>query len=356
MAKGNKRGGGPKKDQLAVVGRSVSSLVNAEDATEVEILNTPVMSARPDADHDDDDDDDEDEDDEEDEIERRLVAEMQAEKTKVTSTAIYNKDAMVKLAKELDLSAKFKWVETLDTSSHVLELENAHDDLKREVAFYNQTLASVKDAKDRLLKEKIPYKRPEDYFAEMLKSDAHMARVKDKLIFEQKKMNAVEERKKSQAHKKVAKELQSQKVKERLKEKNDTLDAVKQWKKRKNTNAASAVGGVDDDESFEQMLEGAGSSSKRPRGNDDKKAGDRNNRDKKNFKREAHNKKFGSGGKTKLSHKKNDKKSTNDFSSFSRGRNNEGVGKRGKGGKPPAAKSRPGKVSRGKSVQKRGRK
>ncbi|ETW08302.1 hypothetical protein H310_00920 [Aphanomyces invadans] len=349
MGKGSKRGG-QKKDQLAVVGRSVSSLVNVEDATEVEILNTPVMSARPDGKHSDDDDEEEDEDDDEAEIERRLVEEMQAEKKKANTTTIYNKDAMVKLAKELDLSSKFKWVETLDTSSHVLELENAHDDLKREVAFYNQTLASVKDAKERLLKENIPYKRPDDYFAEMLKSDAHMARVKDKLIFEQKKMNAVEERKKSQAHKKVAKELQSQKAKKRLKEKNDTLEAVKQWKKRKNTNAASAVGGVDDDESFEKMLEGAGSN-KRPRD-----AADKGGRGKKNFKREAHNKKYGSGGKTKFTHKKNDKKSTNDFSSFSRSRNNEGVGKRGGGKKPAGAKSRPGKVSRGKAIQKRGRK
>jgi len=88
-----------------------------------------------------------------------------------------------------------------------LELENVHDDLKREVAFYNQTLASVRFARDRLKRENIAYKRPEDYFAEMLKSDAHMAKVKDKLIYEQKKITAVEERKKSQAHRKVAKEV-----------------------------------------------------------------------------------------------------------------------------------------------------
>ncbi|KAF0693859.1 Aste57867_15201 [Aphanomyces stellatus] len=352
MAKGNKR---QKKDQLAVVGRSVSSLVNAEDATESEILNTPVMSARDDA-KDSGDDSEDDEEDEEAEIEARLVAEMQAEKASANATAIYHKEAMLALADELDLSKKFNWVESLDTSSHVLELENAHDDLKREVAFYNQTLASVKDAKERLLREKIAYKRPEDYFAEMLKSDAHMARVKDKLIFEQKKINAVEERKKSQAHKKVAKELQSQKAKERLQEKNDTLDAVKQWKKRKNTNNASGVGEKDDDGSFEQMLEG---SNKRKR--DDDKAGPNKKR---NFKREAANKKFGSGGKNKFTMKKNDRKSVNDFSQFKLGRNNEGVGKRGggKGGAPKGGSGgakggkRPGKASRSKAVQKRGRK
>ncbi|OQS02771.1 rRNA-processing protein EBP2 [Thraustotheca clavata] len=343
MAKGRT---GKKKsgDALAVVGRSVSGLVSADVASEMEILNTPVMSSR--RDEDDANDDEEEEEDDEEEIERRLVEEMEAEKAaaKSENANTYNKDAMLKLAEEMDLKQKFAWVETLDTCKYPLELSNAHDDLKREVAFYNQTLSSVKDAKQRLLKEKVPYKRPGDYFAEMLKSDAHMARVKDKLIYEQKKIAAVEERKKSQAHKKVAKELQSQKQKQRLQEKNDTLEAVKQWKKRKNTNNSGGKVVEDDDGSFDKMLEGAG---KRKRDNDDHGA---NKRPKVNKKREAHDKKWGSGGKTRMD-KKNSKKSTNDMSSFSRSRNNEGVGKRGaKGGK------RPGKMARSKATQKRGRK
>ncbi|OQR98146.1 kinesin-like protein [Achlya hypogyna] len=341
MAKGNKKKSG---DNLAVVGRSVSKLVSAEEASEMEILNTPVMSAR--REDDSHDDEDEEEEDDEEEIERRLVEEMEAKKNATSEeSAIYNKDALLRLAGELDLKQKFAWVETLDTCKFPLELTNAHDDLKREVAFYNQTLASVKDAKARLLKEKVPYKRPEDYFAEMLKSDAHMARVKDKLIYEQKKIAAVEERKKSQAHKKVAKELQSQKAKQRLQEKNDTLDAVKQWKKRKNTNNSGGTVVEDDDGSFDKMLDGA---NKRKREGDDR--GD-NKRPKVNKKREAANKRWGSGGKTRAD-KKNSKKSTNDMSSFSRARNNDGVGKRA----APKGAKRPGKMARGKNNQKRGRK
>ncbi|EQC41911.1 hypothetical protein SDRG_00766 [Saprolegnia diclina VS20] len=339
-----KKGSKKAKDSLAVVGRSVSKLVSAEAASEMEILHTPVMSARRDDDSHDDDDDEDEEDDEE-EIERRLVEEMQSKAAAETS-AIYNKDAMLRLANDLDLKQKFAWTETLDTCKVPLELSNAHDDLKREVAFYNQTLASVKDAKARLLKEKLPYKRPDDYFAEMLKSDAHMARVKDKLIYEQKKIAAVEERKKSQAHKKVAKELQTQKTKQRLQEKNDTLDAVKQWKKRKNTNNSGGTVVEDDDGSFDKMLDGAANKRKRD-GDDGRDA----KRPKVNKKREVANKKWGSGGKTRAD-KKNSKKSTNDMSSFSRSRNNEGVGKRNaapKGGK------RPGKMARSKTNQKRGR-
>lgn len=40
--------------------------------------------------------------------------------------------------------------------------------------------------------------RPDDYFAEMLKSDKHMAKVKDKLIVEKQRMQAFEQRKKAQ--------------------------------------------------------------------------------------------------------------------------------------------------------------
>jgi rRNA-processing protein EBP2 len=357
---------------LAIVGRSVSSLVNLEEATEIEILNTPVLSSRREDGEDAATDDEEENDDsEEDALEARLVEEMSAMKNSNTNSAtagkaevaIYNKEAMLRLADEMDLqkSKNFSWVETLDTCKIPLELTNAHDDLKREVAFYNNTLLSVKHAKERLLKEStVPYKRPSDYFAEMLKTDAHMARVKDKLIYEQKKIAAVEERKKSQAHKKVAKVLQSQKAAQRLQEKNDTLEAVKQWKKRKHldtSSSSSSMGGrnrrhaADDDEdgSFEKMLANA-SSNKRPKTTKSSPI---------NHKRVAANKKWGSGGKTTKDMKRNDQKSTNDFSSFNRQKNNEHVGKRsfhaGKAGskqKQQKKQQRPGKMARAKNHQK----
>jgi rRNA-processing protein EBP2 len=45
------------------------------------------------------------------------------------------------------------------------------------VAFYNNALEAVNLSKAQLRKEGIPYKRPNDFFAEMVKSDAHMAKV-----------------------------------------------------------------------------------------------------------------------------------------------------------------------------------
>ena len=70
------------------------------------------------------------------------------------------------------------WLETLAvTSTERLELDDAEDDLKRELAFYNQALSAVKMAQTRLEKLGVPHVRPDDYFAEMVKSDKHMLKV-----------------------------------------------------------------------------------------------------------------------------------------------------------------------------------
>jgi len=49
-----------------------------------------------------------------------------------------------------------------------------NDDLSRELAFYKQALEAVQEARTRLLAEGIPFSRPSDYFAEMIKDDEHM--------------------------------------------------------------------------------------------------------------------------------------------------------------------------------------
>ena len=46
-----------------------------------------------------------------------------------------------------------------------------HDDLKREVAFYNCALEAVNIAREKCAKVGIPFTRPDDFFAEMVKSD-----------------------------------------------------------------------------------------------------------------------------------------------------------------------------------------
>uniref|UniRef100_H3GY54 Uncharacterized protein n=1 Tax=Phytophthora ramorum TaxID=164328 RepID=H3GY54_PHYRM len=288
-------------------GRAVSALVRAEDAAEEEILETPALSSVAVDTHSDAESDDEAEAEAEAEIERRLVAEAQAEAeaAKRENTGVYKSEALLELVRDWD-TKKLPWVETLDTCATSLELESVHDDLKREVAFYNNTLAMVRLAKDRLKQDGLAYKRPDDYFAEMLKSDAHMAKVKDKLIYEQKKISAVEERKKSQAHRRVAKEVQAEKVKERNQQKKDTLEAVKQWKKRKGNDTRKGIHDDDDGE-----LDSIVSGKRKHAGGDQRDA----KKPRVNKTRVAKDAKFGFGGKRRHA-KSNTKQSTNDTSGF----------------------------------------
>eukprot|EP00980_Cylindrotheca_fusiformis_P011936 scaffold2830_cov131-Cylindrotheca_fusiformis.AAC.57 len=55
-----------------------------------------------------------------------------------------------------------------DPESNPLDV---HDDLKREVAFYNLALEAVHKARKECKKAKIPFSRPDDFFAEMVKTD-----------------------------------------------------------------------------------------------------------------------------------------------------------------------------------------
>lgn len=51
------------------------------------------------------------------------------------------------------------------------------DEFKRESLFYRQAQSAVLEGLARLKAMNIPTKRPDDYFAEMAKSDAHMKKV-----------------------------------------------------------------------------------------------------------------------------------------------------------------------------------
>ena len=47
---------------------------------------------------------------------------------------------------------------------------------------YNMTRENVKKGMEILVQAKVPISRPDDFFAEMLKSDEHMAKVKSRLL------------------------------------------------------------------------------------------------------------------------------------------------------------------------------
>ena len=128
--------------------------------------------------------------------------------------------------------------ETLSVSTELTGddmVESVHDDLQREMAFHTATVAAVADAHKRLRERKIPFQRPRDFYAEMLKSDDHMMKIKAELVAEKERMNAVDRRRKSQLNKKIQKELQEEKRKERNEKKKRMLKAVKQWRDKKDS-------------------------------------------------------------------------------------------------------------------------
>jgi rRNA-processing protein EBP2 len=63
------------------------------------------------------------------------------------------------------------------TSSESVTID-VNDDLSRELAFYKQALEAAKEARKNLLAEGTPFSRPSDYFAEMVKDDEHMNKVR----------------------------------------------------------------------------------------------------------------------------------------------------------------------------------
>jgi rRNA-processing protein EBP2 len=112
-----------------------------------------------------------------------------------------------------------------------VEIEDVEDDLNRELAFYKQCLSAVKDARKQLKKEGAGFSRPADYFAEMVKSDEHMGKIKQKLIDEAAGKKASAEARKQRDLKKFGKQVQVAKMQERAKEKRETIEKINTLKR-----------------------------------------------------------------------------------------------------------------------------
>lgn len=178
-------------------------------------------------------------------------------------------------------------------------IKDIYDDTERELAFYKQALDAVKQGKKSLLKLKVPFSRPLDYFAEMIKSDEHMDQLKNKLLQEAADKKASEEAKRQRLLKKFGKQVQVNVLQERAKQKREALEKIKSLKRKRGNNELS------NDDDFQIALEEATKEEL-----SDKK------RKKPNSKRLAKNAKFGYGGK-KRGQRSNDANSSADVSDFS---------------------------------------
>lgn len=117
------------------------------------------------------------------------------------------------------------------TSSDPTFIRDINDDLNRELAFYKQSLSAVQEARRLLKAEGIPFSRPADYFAEMVKSDEHMGRVRQKLVDVAASKKAAAEARKQRDLKKFGKQVQVEKRQERERAKRETLEKIQSLKR-----------------------------------------------------------------------------------------------------------------------------
>ena len=112
------------------------------------------------------------------------------------------------------------------TTSEPVVISNVDDDLTRELAFYKQSLDAANEARIKLKNEGIPFSRPTDYFAEMVKSDEHMGQIKSKIMDEAASKKAAADARKQRDLKKFGKQVQMAKLQEKNKAKRETLDKI----------------------------------------------------------------------------------------------------------------------------------
>ncbi len=83
-----------------------------------------------------------------------------------------------------------------------------------------------------LVQSKVPISRPDDFLAEMLKTDHHMSQVKSRLLKQQVKIKTFEEKKQRDENKKFHKALKDFKMKAKHTEKRENLESINQLKKK----------------------------------------------------------------------------------------------------------------------------
>ncbi|KAF9282260.1 rRNA-processing protein and EBNA1-binding protein ebp2 [Mortierella alpina] len=266
-------------------------------------------------------------------------------KQKVT---INNEPALKRLREQIALPTDIPWSETQSiTSTQAVDVADPDDDLTREVAFYNQALEAAVQGRDRIKKEGGVFERPGDYFAEMIKTDDHMAKIRQRLLDENASIQASERAKAQRELKKFGKKVQTEKRLEREKSKADALEKITALKKKRqgNENTTNADDDFDvalaSDDDEMKAYKSAGKNGTNP--NSKKRAAPSTPESR--GKRSKKDQKFGFGGKKRFG-KSNTADSSADVSGFSVKRNKSTSFKAGHKAAKGAAKQRPGKGRR----------
>jgi hypothetical protein len=96
---------------------------------------------------------------------------------------------------------------------------------------YKQALHGAKAARALAAEHRLPFTRPDDFFAEMVKTDAHMERIRQRLLDESASIAKSESRRREREGKKIGKQVQLEKLKERERSKKDMEERLKGLKR-----------------------------------------------------------------------------------------------------------------------------
>ena len=310
---------------------------NASSSAPKDSLAASILRSGLVPDEDDDDDEEEEEEEENDDDEKEIPLDSLPSSASLSEQAlasrhnrirINNTEAMQRVYEDMRLdgpstSGKMPWIETMSlVYEHATadEVPDAQNDLDRELSFYRQSLAAAIRGRELVLAAKVSFSRPNDYFAEMVKTDEHMERVRQRLLDESASIKASEDAKRQRELKKYGKKIQTEKLFERQRSKRDMQEKVNALKRKRQTGLD-----MDDDEFDVQLEEALG----------ERKASQRTQRGP-NKKRQYRDEKYGFGGK-KRHNKSNTAESTDQV-----GPSRRKPGQRPKGGKA----KRPGKARR----------
>ncbi|KAF8700769.1 hypothetical protein HU200_034125 [Digitaria exilis] len=235
-----------------------------------------------------------------------------------SENAIYNKVAILEKLEDIAWPKNVDWMHKLTIEHDQGGKVDVNDDLARELAFYTQALDGTRQAFEKLQSMKVRFLRPTDYYAEMVKTDAHMHKIKGRLLSEKRRIEEAEERKKAREAKKIAKEVQAEKNKQRAKDKKEQIESVKKWRKQRQQGGFAK--GNDDvpDLNFEGEEGFKQSKKKRPGVSPGDRSGGLAKRGKEGKNRRSRDAKFGHGGRKGLK-KQNTAETTNDFRSYKGG-------------------------------------
>lgn len=163
-----------------------------------------------------------------DEDDEELRVYLESKQKKFLKPSINNQGGLSAKLREIQQTNILPWPETfLISAQEPLDCQDVNDDIQREAAFYNQALKAAEIGLELCEEYDIKHMRPMDYYAEMMKTDAHMYKVRQQLALDKKQVEIKEQRRMQKDMLKFGKMLQQEKKKRNKEGKEDKKVASK---------------------------------------------------------------------------------------------------------------------------------